>query len=106
MSLFFTHGADLCQATQCKFLSLHRLFEMGRELFEDFQIGCESRCGVELGHANLADRAVTNEVTEAENVGYHCLEVGFAEHEGNELSNRCEKHHYVARALHLVKSFL
>ena len=87
-------------------MPLHWLLELLWELFIYFEFNGESGTRVELSHTNLADCAVTDEVTEAVNVRYHRLEVRLAEHEGHKFADGCKQHHHVACTLHLIKTFL
>ena len=71
--------------------------------FRDAELRLECYGRIKMRHANLPDRAVTNEVTEAKNVSNHCLVMRLAEHEGDELAHSGEEHHHLRCSLGFVR---
>ena len=80
MANFIGEATDLCQSAQCHFLSLRGLLQLRRVLLEYTKLLLKDARWVELGHTNLANRAVTDKCAETENVSNHCLIVRLPEH--------------------------
>ena len=88
--------AYTCELWECKLLSLSRFLQLLRILLWDTCLLCQHTSRIELGHSNLTYRAVTNKIAHAENICDNRLIVRLPKHEGDELADRREDHHYVA----------
>ena len=81
MDAVFAERADRSQAAESQFLTLRWLFQLGRVHLGDAELRLEGDCWIEVRHANLPNRAVTDEVSEAENVSDDRLIMRLPEHE-------------------------
>ena len=94
--------ADLCQSTQRHLLPLRWLLELGGELLGEAQLCLKGGTWIELSHSNLANRAVTDESSEAKNISYDRLIMSFSEHKGDKFPHSVEQHHDMSGSLSLV----
>ena len=81
MDAVFAEGADRSQAAESQFLALRWLFQLSRVHLGNAELRLEGDGRVEVRHANLPNRAVTDEVSEAENVSDDRLIMRLPEHE-------------------------
>ena len=81
MDAVFTERADRRQAAESQFLTLRWLFQLGWVRLGDAELRLERDSWIEVRHANFPNRAVTDEVSEAENVSDDRLIMRLPEHE-------------------------